>query len=216
VQAFRKEAGLESGLNVALGDAALDATFAAAISGVVKGGGMAFKAFRSTREVLEEFDRAIPEPNKDQMAIRNELEAEADFADANPFTAREDITPAQAEAEHASRMGEVIDAMETGRKLPVFAEDAPEAPIGSTGATSDAGSQVLTPEAPATRAIEPQDTAALAEETRALADNLRENVIEGRFSTVTDENGQVISASSLLDEVDADDEFVEQLKVCTG
>ncbi len=216
VQAFRKEAGLESGVGVALQDAALDATAAAVISGVIKGGSMAFGAFRSTREVLEEFDRVIPEPNKDQLAIRTELEAEADFADANPFTAREDITPAQAEAEHASRMGEVIDAMETGRRVPVFAEDAAETRTGAPETAGDASLEVATPEAPASRAVEPQDTAALAEETRVLADNLRENVVGGRFTTVTDENGQVISATDVLDEVDADDEFVEQLKVCTG
>lgn len=103
-QAFRAEAGLDAGLDVALKTSGTAGVTAAASVPFFRGFGLLFRlagkvaGVRTKRQLARAFDETVKAPTPDEAAARQQLQDEIDFEEANPLPE----TP-RAHEEHVDR-----------------------------------------------------------------------------------------------------------------
>lgn len=133
VQKWRKRLGLPAGvaeaaLNVATG-AAAGGGFTVVVGGIVKGivKGIGYGIGRLTdRQKLQAFDELVTNPTPDQRVARDRLEAEVEFAEANPFEGKDLAGDVEAQATHAARAAETLRSLETEGRPADLPEPPPE------------------------------------------------------------------------------------------
>lgn len=123
IQAYRGDLGLPAGLLQGAENVGMAAAGTGALAGIIRSGAKGISLLRkSNRELVEEFDRAVPKPTAEQKGARDALEVAVEAEEANPLPA----TPA-GRAEHQERLAESLAAAEDGRPSPV--PDRPASPV---------------------------------------------------------------------------------------
>lgn len=143
----------ELGQETTLGDVATNIAAAGILGGVIGGGtelgarvlrGPIRDVLRSDREVLEQFDAAIPEPSAEQVQIRQVLQEAVEVQEASPLR----DTPEGVSA-HMARLNDAVVALQNDMPAPTLppirADQTPEfeAAFGRSVAVDTGGEPLL-------------------------------------------------------------------------